>query len=387
MKRIFFLLHSMNVGGVEKSLLSLLSVMPLDRYEVHVGLIHKEGGFLTSLPNEVIVHEVTCYEKYWDLINDPPLWNIKKMLKDGHYVDAFVHLFLYLHYKLTSTRYWFYKYILRNEPQFPIEFDLAVSFAGPSQMMDYYICEKVRAKKKCGWIHFDVSKFEIDKIMSKALYKNYDRIFIVSEAGKTIFDKLFPSLAHKTAIFHNIVSKEQITKMALCGHSFDDDFKGKRVLTVGRISEEKGQREAIDALRILLNKGYNLKWYFVGDGVDREYCEQLVKEYGIENNVVFLGTHTNPYGYMRDCDVYVQPSRHEGFCITLAEALCFNKPIVATNFTGATEQLKNRMNSIVVGPSVDEIANGIIEGLRMDCIDTFDSTSVDDLSVFLNLLQ
>ena len=387
MKRIFFLLYSMNVGGVEKSLLSLLSVMPLDRYEVHVGLIHKEGGFLTSLPNEVIVHEVTCYEKYWDLINDPPLWNIKKMLKGGHYIDAFVHLFLYLHYKLTSTRYWFYKYILRNEPQFPIEFDLAVSFAGPSQMMDYYICEKVRAKKKCGWIHFDVSKIDIDKGMTKKLYKQFDKVFIVSEGGKEIFDRMFPEFSSKTELFHNIVSPNQIIQLSQRGPSFDDSFDGKRILTVGRLSEEKGQLAAIKALKILRDKGCKVRWYFVGDGKIRDDCVALALECGISDAVVFLGTQTNPYGYMRDCDVYVQPSRHEGFCITLAEALCFNKPIVATNFTGAAEQLKNRLNSIVVGPSVDEIANGIIEGLRMDCIDTFDSTSVDDLSVFLNLLQ
>lgn len=387
MKRIFFLLHSMNVGGVEKSLLSLLSVMPLDRYEVHVGLVHKRGGFLTSLPKEVIVHEVNCYEKYWDLINDPPLWNIKKMLKDGHFLDAVIHSFLYLHYKLTSSRYWFYKYLLRKEPSFPIEFDLAVTFAGPSQMMDYYICEKVKAKRKCGWIHFDVSKFGIDKGMTRKLYKDYDKIFIVSKTGKEIFDQFFPEFAHKTKLFHNIVSREQITDMAKMGPSFDDNFDGKRVLTVGRVSEEKGQREAIEALKILLGRGYHLKWYLVGDGTDRAYCEQLVDEYGIRDNVVFLGTQTNPYGFMKDCDVYVQPSRHEGFCITLAEALCFNKPIVATNFTGAIEQLQTRENAVVVGMTAQEIADGVVAGLEMDLDNGLVEQHYDELSELLDLVS
>ena len=62
---------------------------------------------------------------------------------------------------------------------------------------------------------------------------------------------------------------------------------------------------------------------------------------------------------MRDCDIYVQPSRHEGFCITLAEALCFGQPIVATDFTGAAEQLKHRINSRVVGMDAEELAVGI----------------------------
>lgn len=386
MKKIFFLLYSMNVGGVEKALLELVSLIPLDRYEVHLGLIHNRGEYLDYIPKEVIVHEVDCYKDYWRFINDPPLWNIKKMLKDGHYIDAFVHLFLYLHYKLTSTRYWFYKYILRNEPQFPIEFDLAVSFAGPSQMMDYYICEKVRAKKKCGWIHFDVSKIDIDKGMTKKLYKQFDKVFIVSEGGKEIFDRMFPEFSSKTELFHNIVSPNQIIQLSQRGPSFDDSFDGKRILTVGRLSEEKGQLAAIKALKILRDKGCKVKWYFVGDGKIRDDCVALALECVISDAVVFLGTQTNPYGYMRDCDVYVQPSRHEGFCITLAEALCFDKPIVATNFTGATEQLQNRENGIVVGLSAEDIASGIISAFNKGIVDKAQDHSVTDLPKLLELL-
>lgn len=387
MKRIFFLVHSMNVGGVEKSLLSLLSVMPLDQYEVHVGLIHKKGGFLSFLPQQVIVHEVNCYEKYWQLINDPPLQNIKKMLKSGQLVDALVHLLLYVHFKLTANRYWFYRFILRKEDTFPIDFDLAVSFAGPSQMMDYYICEKVKAKRKCGWIHFDVSKFGIDKGMTRLLYKQYDKIFIVSETGKQIFDQIFPQFAHKTELFRNIVSREQILSMAGWGPSFDDTFDGKRILTVGRVSEEKGQRVAIDAMRILLDRGCNLRWYFVGEGTDLAYCKQLVKEYGMSDNVVFLGSQTNPYAYMKDCDIYMQPSRHEGFCITLAEALCFDKPIVATNFTGASEQLQTRDNAVVVGMSAADISSGILAVLDMGPTQVVHENAVDDLPKLTALLQ
>ena len=68
---------------------------------------------------------------------------------------------------------------------------------------------------------------------------------------------------------------------------------------------------------------------------------------------------------MNDCDIYMQPSRHEGFCITLAEALCFQKPIVATNFTGAEEQLASRKNGIITKMSASDISEGIIKVLNM----------------------
>lgn len=351
----------MNVGGVEKALLGLLSIIPMDQYEVHVGMIHQRGGFLPLIPKEVITHEIKCYDKCWWLINNPPLRNIKQMLRDWQIINAFIHLLLYIHFKITHSRHLFYDYILRNEPTFDEPFDIAVSFAGPSQMMDYYICKKVKAKEKYGWIHFDVSKFGIDKGMTSRLYKKYKKIFIVSDEGKKVFDQMFPQFKHKTEVFYNIVSPEQIKELASKGETFDDDYQGKRILTVGRISEEKGQAIAIDALRFLIHKGNDFRWYFIGEGKDLEHCKRLTQEYGLSDNVVFLGLKVNPYGYMKDCDIYVQPSRHEGYCITLAEALCFDKPIIATNFTGAKEQLRGRQNGIVTGMSAEDIANGILQ--------------------------
>ena len=388
MKKIFFLANSMNVGGVEKAFLGLLSAIPLDKYEVHLGLINKKGGFLDYLPKEVKIHEITVYQKYWRLINDPPLQYIKEFILKGNIIDALVHLFLYIQFKLSGNRYWFYKYILRKEPILEEKFDLAVAFAGPSQMMDYYVCEKVNAPVKCGWIHFDVSKFGIDKGMTTQLYKKYQKVFIVSETAKKIFDGLFPQFKDKTEVFYNIVSPEQVCELAKEGESFSDEFKGKRILTVGRISEEKGQRIAIEALKIMVDNGYDVKWYFVGDGKDKAYCEILSKKLVVSDRTIFLGTQTNPYGFMRDCNIYMQPSRHEGFCITLAEALCFNNPIVATNFTGAKEQLEHRSNGIVTGMSAEEIAKGLMEAINREPIGPIGEPKFrNDISKLLNLIQ
>lgn len=386
MNKIFFLIYSMNVGGVEKAMLGLLSALPLDHYEVHLGLLHKKGGFLNSIPPHVKIHEINCYDKYWDLINDPPLLCIKQMVSHGLYKDAFVHLLLYIHFKLTQNHYWFYRYIMRNEPLFPIKFDLAVAFAGPSQMMDYFICRQVNAKIKCGWIHFDISKFGIDKGMTRQLYQQYHRIFIVSETAKMIFDQTFPEFQDKTEVFHNIVIHSQIKSLAKVGESFKDDFEGRRLLTVGRISQEKGQFVAIQALKLLVDKGFCLRWYFVGEGTDMDKCKVEVRKLGLSESVMFVGTRTNPYAYMQDCDIYVQPSRHEGFCITLAEALCFGNPIVATDFTGAREQLKERENGFVVGMSAEEIADGIEKAISAPQISYIRDVEKTDLDKLLSLV-
>ncbi len=340
MKKIFFLCSKMCVGGVEKSLLGLLTTIPTDKFEIHLGLLNPIGGFMEYIPKHVIVHHIDCYAKYWKYINDPPMSYIKEYFRLKQFDKAIIHSILYLHIRFYHNWYWFYKYLLRKEPVFKEKFDAAIAFAGPSQMIDYYICEKVDAPKKYGWIHFDVTKFGIDTGMTRKLYKKYEQIFIVSDTAKEKFDSLFPSLKHKTKVFYNIVSAEQVNQMANVAPTFEDSFDGIKIVTVGRLSREKGQDKAVKALKILRDNEINAKWYFVGDGKLRDHCEQLAKELNVEDFVCFLGLQTNPYGYMRDCDIYMQPSLHEGYCITLAEAKIFNRPIVCTDFTGAREQLE-----------------------------------------------
>ena len=354
-KRIFFLLHAMHVGGIEKALLRVLDGLPSKQWEVHVGLVRKEGELMESLPKEVQVHEIPCLARFFRVAEDSPEEIPQKSGCVRRLKSCLTHAGLAVYQRLSSNKYWIYRFLLRNEPVFPMEFDVAVAFAGPSQMLDYYICEKVRAKEKHGWIHYDVSQYGINRGITKRLYPQYDKIMIVSEKGKEIFDRMFPQLACKTEVFYFKVPQEQVVSMAENGPTFDDHFEGKRILTVGRLSEEKGQRVAIEVLKMLVDRGHQVKWYFVGDGPDKEYCQALAQQLGVAERVVFLGVQANPYGFMKDCDIYVQPSRHEGFCITLAEALCFPHPIVATDFTGAREQLQGRSNGFVTGMTAEEI--------------------------------
>lgn len=354
----------MYVGGVEKAFLGLLTTLPRDEYEVHVGVINSKDGYMHMLPNYVKIHKVDCFESKKNFINDPPLRCVKTMIKSGHYIDAIIFLFISIHCKVTQGRYWFYEYIMKDVPVEKERYDIAVAFAGPNQMIDYYVCKKIYAPRKYGWIHFDITKFGIDVPMTRRLYKCYEKIFIVSEAAKQKFDSIFPEFKSKTVVRYNIISKEHVIKMANTGESFNDCYKGIRILTVGRLSPEKGQDVAIEALRILLDKGYNVKWYFVGEGVSLQSCVKKVEHDGLVNNVSFCGVKINPYPYMKDCDIYVQPSRHEGYCITLAEALCFNAPVVATCFTGAEEQLRNLRKGVVVGMSAEDIANGVLKYIK-----------------------
>ncbi len=385
-KKIFFLLYSMDVGGVEKSLINLIPNIPRELFEVHIGLINPKGKLLSFLPSYVIVHNITDISSHWEELKNPPIYTIRKYKDSRQYIKAFKALVVYLVCKLQGSFLNWTIFLLNGEKGLDELFDTAIAYAGPSLDIDYYICTKITARQKIGWVHFDVSRFGVDRKAIRKLYRHYNHIFIVSEEGKEIFDGLFSDFQDKTEIFNNVVVRSRVLEQSNGGETFRDDFNGKRILTVGRISPEKGQRIALLALKRLIEKKYPVRWYFIGDGVDMENCKKDADKLGLNGYASFLGTKTNPYAYMRDCDVYMQPSLHEGFCITLAEALCFDKPIVSTNFTGAKEQLKNRENGYVVGQDVDSIVEGIENALNQNrnaCIINDDETDIQKLLMIL----
>ncbi|WP_338124722.1 glycosyltransferase [Fusobacterium mortiferum] len=138
--------------------------------------------------------------------------------------------------------------------------------------------------------------------------------------------------------------------------------KGNEVVitTVGRLCEQKGQDRIIIILDELLKLGYNIRWFLVGDGDLREKLEIEIKNKKLEENLILLGTKLNPYPYIKNCDIYVQPSRSEGYCLTLAEAKILEKPIVVTEFAGSFEQIENQINGIRVKNQNKDILDGII---------------------------
>lgn len=177
--------------------------------------------------------------------------------------------------------------------------------------------------------------------------------------GKKSFLEYFPEYTNKTVVFYNYINKQKILKESK-EFSYDDGYEGIKLLTVGRLCSEKGQDIIPPIVEKLKKNGYKLRWYCVGDGENRKKLDQLVHTSKTEDYIVFLGNQNNPYPYYRMADIYVQPSRHEGFGITLSEAKIFSLPIVTTDFDGATEQISDKETGIIVHFDKDEIYNAIV---------------------------
>ncbi|PEC53210.1 glycosyl transferase [Bacillus cereus] len=360
-KKILFMIINMNIGGTEKALLNMVAEIPKEKYEVTILMLEKKGDFLNFIPKEVRIEYVKGYEEMQNILNKPTRLVIADFIKQRKIVKALQLAVLYVISKIMKERSVIFKYCLQNYEGANKNYDIAIAYAGPMDFISYFVANKVEARRKIQWIHFDVEKIYFNKHFVNKVYKKFQHVFVVSDLGKMKLTQTVPELINKTETFLNIISPEMICKMANEGIGFVDDFEGVRILTVGRLSIEKGQDLTISVLAKLKEAGFNVRWYCIGDGKERGMYEMLVKDYDVQGDYIFLGAVSNPYPFMKQCDLYVQPSRYEGYCITLAEARCFNNPIISTDFTGASEQIIHNHNGLIVQFDEQQMYDSVIQ--------------------------
>src|SRR5690625_2654780 len=330
--------------------------MPEEKLDITIIMIEKHSKFLNSIPKRVHQKFLNEYSNMKDILNRPPKEVITNHHKKGLFIKGSILILIYLLSKLTRNKTLLFKYLLKNMPNIKIEYDIAIAYAGPMDFISYFVIHKINANKKIQWIHFDINEIGFNEYFATKVYKRFDRIFTVSEEAREKLVKMVPSINDKTKVFTNMISPELIIEEAKMGVGFQqDNFTGIRIVTVGRLAFEKGQDLAIKAMVKLIKDGINVKWYCIGEGKGRKEYEELIDRYQLQDKFILLGENSNPYRFIKECDIYVQPSRHEGYCITLAEARALDRPIVTTSFTGAKEQVKHNATGLVVSIHEDQI--------------------------------
>lgn len=358
---------TMNCAGSEKSFLSFLSCLDFERFDVTLLLAKREGLLLDQLPPEV---RVEVMEKYGDMFLLSGK-NAARTLIDCFVKENPLTLFEILPYFVGSvftkgerrasiaTRMWLH--FMEKMPAVRESYDVAVAYWGDRTM--FYMCDKVKAEKKIAWLHFDYKNPPRDNDIYLPYFKKCDKVVTVSASIDESLRSELPGISDRCVMMENITNPKQIWDLALRGESYPDThFHGKRILTIGRISEQKGLDLVVPVLKRLREENYDIRWYVLGDG-EESYKQQLSEKLldaGVADMMLFLGTTPNPYSYLRDCDIYAQPSRHEGKPISVEEAKIMYKPILATRYLSAPEQLENGE----LGVLCDVSSDGIYEGIK-----------------------
>lgn len=359
-KKVLFMLNDMNVGGTEKAFLNLVDTMSPEEYEVTLLLLRRWGSFLDAVPDWVNVETIESYDLLEREMKAPPFAVAKERITSGKVLRGVGIALLHLWYKLTDDRVPYFRFILRGT-QTKRNCDVAIAFAGPQDFISTYIVDHIEAPTKVQWIHFDVRKIFFGVKTARKLYPKFQHVFVVSEEARQALVQVLPEIEGITRTVPNVISDRLCRQQAELGESYTDGFTGTRIVTLGRLSAEKGQDIIPEVAAELAARGVDFRWYLVGDGKLRSVIEEKATVLGVSDRVVLMGTKTNPYPYLKDADLYVQTSVHEGFCITLGEAKAFDLPIVSTNCAGAHEQLNGFNNSRIVERKKDEILQAVLQ--------------------------
>ena len=364
MKKILFAVKNMNVGGVEKSLLSLLNTLDRTEHEVDLLLLEEYGGFMDAIPEWVNVIICKDYAAIKDEVNLPPMQVMKQHLENGRWDRVAKLLPAYLVTKATKNYRFYYKAVFSKVGKLPKHYDTAIAYTSIINYLTWFVDFHVDANEYIGWIHFDASKIKPDRKMLLYLHKKMKKKYVVSQSALDAFTAMFPELTEKSELRYNVVDKKQILALAEEPAESIREPGVKTIVTLGRLTSEKRQDIVPEVAARLKKAGLPFRWYLIGDGGLRKQIEEKTKALGVENEVVLLGTKTNPYPYLKQADLYVQTSIHEGFCITLGEAKSFGIPIISTEFAGAHEQLDGQKLCAVVQRSAIELFNAILQSLN-----------------------
>ena len=364
--RIFIAMHYMEIGGAETALVGLLNALDPARVDVDLFLYDHRGEMMQFIPEWVnLLPQIPKYS----VLERP----IVELVKRGFWGIAAGRLWAkYISkvaYKRSGSK-------LENNggldkmskctaPLLPrinqsVTYDLAISFLTPHRI----VAEKVKAKKKIAWIHTDYTRVWVDAEDELKVWQKYDYVASISGDVTNTFLQVFPSLAPKIVEIENILSPTFVRKRAELEDT-DKEFRHEGTITllsVGRFSDAKNYDNVPDICKRLINETkLNIKWYIIGYGGDEALIRQKIKEAGMEDHVILLGKRSNPYPYIKACDIYVQPSRYEGKSVTVREAQMLCKPVVVTNYPTAPSQIRSGIDGVIVPMDNEGCAHGLAE--------------------------
>ena len=359
MKKVLFLCSSYRSGGAERGFVSLLNALPLDKMEAHVMVIEEEGLFKEQLPENIIVkHAPKNLVVAGARIKSSYFWKYASISSTLKKVTSIVKgKFVIKKEKISSEQY-FWREFKNIIPENEEMYDAVISFM--AGICNYYAIDKVNAKKKFLWVHSDYNKMLSNAKYDELYFTAADKVATISSICVDALTQNFPALKEKFILVENVSPASLIIKKSK--EKVDEIQPGKYdyiISSVGRLHEVKGYDMAVEAARIMKDRGLNFCWNIIGEGEQRPALEKKIKEYGLEDNFKLLGLRANPYPYVANSTIFVMTSRYEGKSIALDEAKILCKPIMSTIYPSVYDNIQNGVDGVLAEQNPVDIANAI----------------------------
>ena len=355
-KKLLVVIESLVCAGAEKSLISFLSTLNYNRFEVDLQLFKYGGEFEQFLPKEVRLLPPFEYTQFIEksvfqqllTLDIPKLkarWGYSMAIRQGQtfHVDK-------------ARLYW--KHIAPCLPTSEKKYDVAIGYA--QGLTTFYVAEKVNAAIKMSWVNVSYHLKGINKDFQEKFYAAMNHIVTVSDSAYSVFKEVYPQFASKMLVIWDMLDAQFIKKLS---HEPTETSMSRNtpcLLTIARLNKsQKGYDISLEACKILKERGVDFKWYAIGRGPYKEEMKEYISANNLQDTFFLLGTTSNPYPYIKDCTLYVQTSRHEGYGLSIAEARILNRPVVTTEFDAVYNQMVPGKNGLVVKQDPVVVADAI----------------------------
>ena len=340
MKKILFSAYSLDVGGIETALITLLKNINRD-YEITLCLEKKEGIFLKELPKSV---KVITYR--------PNNFKIVPIRKICNYIKQQIFKFKY-----------------KNK------FDFSACYATYSYSASFV--SRTASKNNALWVHNDYMSFyennveKYKEFFEKIKVKDFKKIIFVSEHDKNVFEKNYKELKDNCLYCNNLINYKKIKQKS---EEQINDFKEKSnivtFINLGRHDEkQKKLSRIIKAVKKLNEEGYIFRVIFIGDGLDSQIYRNEAKDI---KNIEFLGKKSNPYPYLKKSDCLLMSSDFEGYPVVFIESMILGKPIITTDVSDSEKDIKNKFGIVV-----EKSNQGVYSGMKQYLEKGFDMKEFD----------
>lgn len=329
MKKILFMIPNLSVGGAEKVLVNLVNNMDRDKFDITVLTLFAGGVNEQFLKPHIKLK--TCF---------------KKMFRGNSQI-----------LKLFPAKLLYKKFIKEK-------YDIVVSYLeGPTARI-VSGCTDENAKL-VSWIHIQQETAKAASYSFKSFkeakkcYHRYDKTICVSEYVKDDFSRIF-GLNDNIEVLYNTNETNDIINLSK--ENLDIKFNNEEIniCVVGKVAIRKGCDRICNIQKRLKADGINTHIYFLGTGPDENYVKSFALEHNLNESITLLGYQTNPYKYVKNCDLFVCASLAEGFSTAATEALILGTPVVTVDVSGMKEMLgDNNEYGIVTDNNEDALYNGI----------------------------
>ena len=345
--KVLFRHRSMEMGGVEKVILSVLNNLDQEKFEMTVCLSLNQGELRDEFPSHI--RKVFLTEGKEDFSKNKFIQKfqlfkrklqLEKLSKNPEIVD---------------------KEILKEN------YDIEIGMTYND--FELILNSSNKNSKKIGWFHSEINLPKLQPLVPKILehFPQMDHIIYCSEKIQKIMHEVYPNLQYPAeSVIINAIPIEEIKKKA--EEIIPDLPKNPVFVSVGRLHTRKGYHKLMDAHFQLLKDGFPHSVLIIGDGEELPNLLAQQKKLGVTETFIFAGNKMNPYPYLKNADFFIMPSESEAWPLVIAEALILQKPIIATKVGDVETMIKDRKTGYLIDYKTGEIYEAMKEFLTNESL-------------------